>query len=49
MKYKEKYLNLIFNNKIANSEDEAEILIDTLYQLAFITVQQYLNERMQKC
>ena len=45
MKIIEKYTNLILQKGYAETEEQAELLADTLYQLAFTVVQNYQSIR----
>ena len=42
---KEKYTSMILQKGLASSTEQAELLVDTLYQLAFTVVQDYLTKR----
>ena len=42
---KEKYTKLILKRGLTDSQEYAELLVDTLYQLAFTVVQNYLLTR----
>lgn len=45
MAIKDKYKKIITGRYPTYSNDDAELLVDTLYQLAFIAVKKYLVER----
>ena len=42
---KEKYTNTILKRGLADSQEYAELLVDTLYQLAYAVVENYLIKR----
>ena len=41
----EKYTKIVLKRGLADSQESAELLVDTLYQLAFTVVQDYLSKR----
>ena len=45
MKNLSKYKNIVLKKGLADSQENAELLVDTLYQLAYIVVENYLSER----
>lgn len=45
MKNLEKYKKILQKAELVISENEAELIIDSIYQLAFTTVSKYINER----
>ncbi len=42
---KEKYTSIVLKRGLADSQEYAELLVDTLYQLAFVVVENYLSKR----
>lgn len=45
MKHLAKYTSIVLERGLADSQECAELLVDTLYQLAFTVVQDYLLKR----
>ena len=43
---KTKYISLVLNKGLANNQETANLLVDTLYQLAHTVVQNYLNRKV---
>lgn len=43
MKGKEKYKKLILEKNLASSAEEVNVMAETLYQIAYITVKSYLE------